>query len=302
MRTSRPHPLSLVPILLLLSLFGQARSQAPLDFPVVAWRPAIPLQGSLVLLGVRMEDTTTVVDGELADEPLHFERIGSWYRAVGGVPASARDSVRGRVIIARRGRHDTVSLSLPVARRRVRQERLRTAPRFVKPPDSLLPRIRAERVLVQRLKRQGHEVPRLWQAPFLRPRAGAITSPFGRERVFNGTLESRHLGVDFGGTTGDPVRATNRGIVTYAGALYYSGNTIFLDHGGGLVTAYLHLSRFLVSVGDTVDRGQIIGRVGATGRVTGPHLHWLAAYGSVTVDPLDLLTLDMDAQLVGQER
>jgi len=91
------------------------------------------------------------------------------------------------------------------------------------------------------------------------------------------------------------VRATNRGVVTFVGDLYFSGMTVFLDHGAGLVTAYLHLSRALVAPGDTVARGQLIGRVGASGRVTGPHLHWLAAYGSVAVDPLDLLRLDLAA-------
>jgi murein DD-endopeptidase MepM/ murein hydrolase activator NlpD len=257
-----------------------------------------------VLLGVRLDeqDTTAVLQGELAGEPLHFERIAGWFRALGGVPMGARDSVRGRVIVALRGRHDTLPVALPVGRRRAPRERLQTAPRFVAPPDSLLPRIEAERALVQRLKRQGHDLPRLWRAPFSRPRAGAVTSPFGMERIFNGTLESRHLGVDFDGARGDPVRAANTGVVMFAGPLYYSGNTIFLDHGGGLVTAYLHLSKFLASVGDTVTRGQLIGRVGATGRVTGPHLHWLAAYGNVTIDPLDLLTVDMNAPLQARER
>jgi murein DD-endopeptidase MepM/ murein hydrolase activator NlpD len=201
-------------------------------------------------------------------------------------------------VIVRAGRHDTLTLALPVKRRRSRRERLRTAPRFVAPPDSVMPRIRVERELVGRLKRHAHATPRLWRAPFVRPKPGAVTDPFGVERVFNGTLQSRHLGVDFAGATGDPVQAANRGIVIYSGGLYYSGNTIFLDHGDGLVTAYLHLSKATVAVGDTVQRGQVIGLVGATGRVTGPHLHWLAAYGRVTIDPFDLLTLDLDAPFV----
>lgn len=255
------------------------------------------MQGSLVLLGVRLgaADSAAALSGELAGEPLHFERIAGWFRAVGGVPVSARDSVRGRVIVVHDGRHDTLVVELPVARRRAPSERLRTAPRFVAPPDSLLPRIRAERALVERLKREAHATSRLWHGRFARPRPGHITSAFGRQRIFNGTLQSRHLGVDFAGVRGAPVRAANRGVVVFSGALYYSGNTIFLDHGGGLMTAYLHLSRSLVSAGDTVARGQLIGRVGATGRVTGPHLHWLAAYGRVTIDPLDLLRLDLTA-------
>jgi murein DD-endopeptidase MepM/ murein hydrolase activator NlpD len=112
--------------------------------------------------------------------------------------------------------------------------------------------------------------------------------------VFNGVLRSRHMGVDFAGRRGATVRAANRGVVALVADLYMSGTTILIDHGAGLVTGYLHLSRTLVAVGDTVARGQTIGEVGATGRVTGPHLHWLAGYGGITFDPLGLVGLDLD--------
>ena len=274
-----------------------AQQTAPPD-PRVAWRPHTPLQGSLLLLGVRAPagDSVVAVHGELAGEPLHFEPIAGWFRAVGAVPLGARDSVVARVVIERAaGASDTITASLPVGRRRAPRERLRVAPRFVQPPESLAPRIQAEHELVADLKRRAHDAPRLWHQPFARPRADAVIDRFGVARVFNGIVHSRHLGVDFAGRRGAPVRATNRGVVTFVGDLYFSGTTVFLDHGAGLVTAYLHLSRALVVPGDTVARDQLIGRVGASGRVTGPHLHWLAAYGSVTVDPLGLLGLDLAA-------
>ena len=97
------------------------------------------------------------------------------------------------------------------------------------------------------------------------------------------------------GARGASVRAANRGVVALVADLYLSGTTVLIDHGAGLVTGYLHLSRTLVAVGDTVTRGQEIGEVGASGRVTGPHLHWLAAYGGITFDPLGLVGLDLDA-------
>ena len=103
------------------------------------------------------------------------------------------------------------------------------------------------------------------------------------------------MGVDFAGRRGASVRAANRGVVALVADLYLSGTTVLIDHGAGLVTGYLHLSRVLVAVGDTVARGQQIGEVGASGRVTGPHLHWLAAYGGITFDPLGLVGLDLDA-------
>jgi murein DD-endopeptidase MepM/ murein hydrolase activator NlpD len=122
-----------------------------------------------------------------------------------------------------------------------------------------------------------------------------VTSGFGRGRVFNGTVTSRHMGTDFAGAVGAPVRAANRGVVRIVDRFYLGGNVVYIDHGAGLVTAYLHLSQADVAVGDTVQRGQIIGRVGATGRVTGPHLHLIARYGQITVDPLTLLRVTQSA-------
>jgi len=103
------------------------------------------------------------------------------------------------------------------------------------------------------------------------------------------------MGTDFAGAPGAPVRAANRGVVRIVDAFYYGGNVVYVDHGGGLTSAYLHLSRQLVAEGDTVTRGQVIGRVGATGRVTGPHLHLIVRYGRVTVDPMSLFAIAGDS-------
>ena len=294
------NTLSSVPlaVLVCVGFWQPAGAQNVRGQSEVAWRPQVPLQGSLVVLGVRVHDGDSVVAvrGALAGEPLHFERVGGWFHAVGGVPLDARSSVRARIVIERAaGASDTVTAALPVGIRKAPREQLAADPDLVQPPESVAPRIRAERVLVRRIKRRAHDTPRLWREPFARPRPGPLSSDFGGARVFNGVVRSRHLGVDFSARVGEPVRAANRGVVTFVGALYFSGNTVFLDHGGGLLTAYLHLSRALVSRGDTVSSGQLIGRVGATGRVTGPNLHWLASYGNVMVDPMDLLSIDMAA-------
>jgi murein DD-endopeptidase MepM/ murein hydrolase activator NlpD len=131
----------------------------------------------------------------------------------------------------------------------------------------------------------------MWTAPFMRPRTTIITSAFGSGRLFNGRLTTRHLGVDFRGGVGEPIRAANRGVVALVANFFLAGNVVYVDHGGGIVTAYFHMSKPLVSTGDTVSRGQVIGLIGATGRVTGPHLHWAARYGAITVNPLDLVSL-----------
>ncbi len=260
--------------------------------PQVVWSPRLPLQGSLVRVLVRPPagDSVRAVSGELAGEPLHFERFADGFEALGAVPFGTDDSATARLVMERAdSTSDTVAAALPVGRRRVPRERLRVAPEFAEPPDSLSERIRLEQELVQEVRQRAHETPRLWQAPFLRPRAGVVTSGFGVARVFNKVLRSRHWGVDFAGQRGDPVRASNRGVVALVADLYYSGTTVLIDHGAGLVTGYFHLSRVLVVPGDTVAAGQLIGLVGASGRVTRSHLHWFAAYGRITVDPLDLI-------------
>jgi len=108
------------------------------------------------------------------------------------------------------------------------------------------------------------------------------------------------MGVDLAGATGAPVIASNRGVVVIVHNFYYAGNAIHIDHGNGLTTAYMHLSETLVAVGDTVERGEVIGKVGSTGRVTGPHLHWHTKYGLLTVNPLTLLNIDPIAAAGGR--
>jgi murein DD-endopeptidase MepM/ murein hydrolase activator NlpD len=109
--------------------------------------------------------------------------------------------------------------------------------------------------------------------------------------VYNGEVQSRHLGTDFAGAIGAPVRAPAQGVVALVADFYLAGRAVYIDHGAGLVTAYFHLSKALVREGDTVVAGQRIGLVGRSGRVTGPHLHWVARYGAISVDPMSLLNL-----------
>jgi len=259
--------------------------------PEIQWRPALPLQGSLVVVVVRASGykTAPLVAGTLAGEPLHFEPDSQdSFMALGGIPLDTSDTILVRVSV--NGREFVTPL--PVAHRIVAREELRTARRFTTPPDSALRvRLERERLRVREVLERTHATPRLWSMPFARPRPSEISSGFGLEREFNDMLESRHLGVDFAGRQGAAVRAANRGVVTLVDDLFYSGRTVYIDHGAGLLTAYLHLSRALVAEGDTVQWDQVIGQVGATGRVTGPHLHWLARYGAILVDPLDLVTL-----------
>jgi murein DD-endopeptidase MepM/ murein hydrolase activator NlpD len=179
-----------------------------------------------------------------------------------------------------------------VARAEFPTERLSVDSRYSRPPDSALQvRLARERAQSREVTRQALATPRLWSSDFIAPRTTRVTSVFGVGRVFNGELRSRHLGTDFEGAMGDPVRVANRGVVALVGDFYYSGRIVYVNHGAGLVTAYLHLSEVLVSAGDTVERGELVGRVGQSGRVTGPHLHWAARVGSSLADGTTLVTL-----------
>ena len=129
---------------------------------------------------------------------------------------------------------------------------------------------------------------KLWQGRFLTPVASQLTSGFGRRRIVNNQPRSPHSGVDLKATTGTPITAANTGKVVLAEDLYFSGNTVVLDHGFGLYTFYAHCSSMSVKPGDTVTRGQVIAQVGATGRVTGPHLHWACRVNEARVNPLEL--------------
>jgi len=134
---------------------------------------------------------------------------------------------------------------------------------------------------------------REWSGSFAAPVNAEISDLFGVQRVFNGSVQSTHQGLDFRVPGGTSVAAVNRGRVILARALFFEGNCVVIDHGQGLLTLYLHLSKFLVKEGDDVDKGQPIGLSGGTGRATGPHLHLAVRWQGVYLDPQTLLKLNL---------
>jgi murein DD-endopeptidase MepM/ murein hydrolase activator NlpD len=258
---------------------------------LVDWSPRRPRQGTLFRLVVDGVTDPRAVSGTVAGEPLHFASAGAGrVSALAPVPIDATGSLTAVIVIADDLGTDTVRVRVPVAGGGYPTEKLTVAPQFGGKPDTALQRrIDEEGKRAAAVAQAAHETPRLWSGAFARPRPGRVTSGFGRARVFNGNVQSRHMGIDFAGAVGAPVRAPNRGVVRLVADTYLGGNVVYIDHGGGLTTAYLHLSQTAVAAGDTVQRGTLIGRVGATGRVTGPHLHFIARYGGYSLDPLTLL-------------
>ena len=261
--------------------------------------PVRPEPGAIVRLTLTTPSTSTdsivSIRGTMAGEPLHFMAAagGSWH-AIGGVPVDSENAlVASAEIRHASGRTETVRarMTLPKIPPPIAQP-LSVDSSFSRPLDAATAaRVARENVRAQEIGRRAQDSRPMWTASFIRPRSSIITSQFGSGRVFNGQLTTRHLGVDFRGATGDQIRAANRGVVALVDNFFLAGNVVYIDHGGGVVTAYFHMSKPLVAVGDTVSRRQVIGLIGATGRVTGPHLHWAARYGAITVNPLDLVAL-----------
>jgi len=159
---------------------------------------------------------------------------------------------------------------------------------FVNPPASVQPRIEQEAAVLAPLWRSSNLAP-LWTGAFVAPVPQEANSAFGTRSVFNRQARSPHGGADFPSPAGTPVKAPNGGLVVLAGDLYYTGGTVVIDHGLGLVSLFAHLSAIDVKAGDQVSAGTVVGKVGATGRVTGPHLHWTLRASGARVDPLSLL-------------
>jgi Membrane proteins related to metalloendopeptidases len=162
-------------------------------------------------------------------------------------------------------------------------------PRTVDPPPAIAERIAREQAQVTAAR--GRDDDRAdFARRFIWPVQGRISGRFGNQRVYNGKPGSPHSGMDIAAPTGTPVKAPAPGVVTFAAPdLYLTGGTLLLDHGFGISSNFLHLSRIDVKAGDRVEQGQVIGAVGATGRATGPHLHWGMNWFDVRIDPLLVL-------------
>jgi len=207
----------------------------------------------------------------------------------------AGDSLPLSLFLSAGNRTDTIVKFVRITRAGYPREQIAVAPAFVRPDSAAAARIQRELARSREVSRKAQETPRLWRGAFRLPRTSRITSRFGSARVYNGEVKSRHLGTDFAGAVGAPVRAAGRGVVALVGDFYLAGRAVYINHGGGLVTAYFHLSRVDVKEGQRVARGHRIGAVGRSGRVTGPHLHWVARYGAVSADPMSLLDLMSDS-------
>lgn len=269
----------------LCGLLLPAQPAAPLRVSA----PAATLQpGSVVLLTIQTEDPVTALRArafhrELAPFPVDAL---TWEVLVGIDLAVKPGSYP--VEIEAGGPQTKVVYLLVVKPRRFPTRTLTVDPDLVNPPPQEMERIGREAGEVRRLW-DAPASARLWEGPFVRPVPDAANSSFGTRSIYNGEPRSPHGGTDFVSPAGRPIKAPNAGRVMLAGPLYFTGGTVVIDHGLGVLSLFAHLSSMGVREGDMVKTGDVIGEVGATGRVTGPHLHWAVRVGGARVDPLSLL-------------
>lgn len=191
--------------------------------------------------------------------------------------------------------------SIDVMPKKYPSEKLSVNPAMVTPPASANARIAKERRLVREAFGSASKEVR-WELPLVRPVPGSATSVYGKRRIYNGILKGRHGGVDYRAANGTPTRAAASGKVVLVGDHYYAGKSVYIDHGGTLVSMYFHLSRIDVKVGQVVGAGDVIGLTGSTGRVTGPHLHFGVAQGGRMIDPAPLISSGLEDLSRGNSR
>lgn len=247
--------------------------------------------GEVVALAVTAPADVTAVGTRWREREVPFHRgaDGRWHALIGIDVDDTPGPRRVRIAATRPGGADLeAGHAFTVEPKQWRTRRLTVARRFVNPPASALPRIREETALLNALFRAPASAQQ-WDRAFVRPVEGVAVSGFGVRSVLNGQPRGPHNGADFAAGTGTPIVAPAAARVVYAREFYYSGNTVILDHGAGVLSTMAHLSAFDVEEGATVARGQLLGKVGATGRVTGPHLHWSVRLFGARVDPESLL-------------
>jgi murein DD-endopeptidase MepM/ murein hydrolase activator NlpD len=248
--------------------------------------------GELVVLTMTLPDGAGGLRVRAFDRNVPVFAVGArTWRALIGIDLDVAPAVYPVSIVAHAGARPLhATHELDVQPKNFATRTLQVEEGYVNPPPSVQERIERDAAALRHVW-QSAAPERLWTGTFVRPVPGESVSRFGSRSVFNGQPRSPHSGGDFMSPAGTPIHAPNAGRVALARDLYFSGNTVVIDHGLGLFSTLAHMSAIDVREGEMVGAGQIVGRVGATGRVTGPHLHWAVRVGTARVDPLALLAV-----------
>jgi hypothetical protein len=278
-------------------LLADAHAAENLGFRRIATEPESLANGSPFLLTVEPVEKVSSIQGSwLGKDVLFFKgQAGNdvWY-ALAGVDVETSPGTYPLTIEATTADggqlHATLQVAITAAH--YRTGTLTVAPNFVEPDAATQKEIAADKEIKDRVFAHSAPMPE-WSGDFAKPVEAPATDSFGTRRTFNGKLASIHRGMDFRAPSGTPVAAANAGTVVLAQKLFYEGNCVVIDHGQGFMTLYMHLSRIEVASGDKVRKGERLGLSGATGRVTGPHLHFAARWHDAYLDPAGLFRLGL---------
>lgn len=279
------------PILLALTLALAACGSAPVRAPTPA--PVSVQETADIELPARVQQGAMVIGRARADAVVEIGartlRVAPDGRFVFGI---GRDATGDAVVRVRLPGGAAREHRIAIDPRDWPLERIDGVPEStVNPPPNIAERIAREQASVAAVRTRD-DAREDFAQPFIWPVEGRISGRFGNQRIYNGTPKAPHSGMDIAATQGTPVKAPAAGIVTFAAPdLYLTGGTVLIDHGAGISSNFLHLSRIDVQVGDRVEQGQVFGAVGATGRATGPHLHWGMNWFDTRIDPLLVLEL-----------
>jgi murein DD-endopeptidase MepM/ murein hydrolase activator NlpD len=281
--------------LLILSLApGSAQQSA--GFRATSWSPQHLESGSPVFFKVELDQPASALHGTWLKHDIVFTRAReekSWYALAGiDVEQAPGTYVLELTATVTDGHPLHTRQEVTVLPAHYKTTTLRVEEKYVQPDPVTLQRIAADKAVKDAAFAHLVSEP-LWNGSFRSPVPFTATDSFGTRRMFNGELASVHRGTDFHAPSGTPVLAANDGMVIIAQPMFYEGNLVVIDHGEQFMTQYMHLSKIEVKVGDRVRKGQRLGLSGATGRVTGPHLHLGARWGGESVDPVILLHLPL---------
>jgi murein DD-endopeptidase MepM/ murein hydrolase activator NlpD len=281
-----------------LLLIPVLHAQSSSGIRKVSWSPQQLRVGSPCMFTVELSQPATAVKGtwfghEIVFKPGTSKKI--WY-ALAGVDVEGTPGKQELALEV--GIDADVSLkttrSVDILPSAYKTSTLTVPNKFVQPDEATLARVAVEKKIKDEAYAKQIATTE-WQGKFLPPVHTAITETFGTRRVFNGTTASIHRGLDFHAPVGTPVSASNSGEVILAQPMFYEGGLVVINHGQQFMTQYMHLSKILVTVGQHVRKGQKIGLSGASGRVTGPHLHMAVRWQGAYLDPQVLLQLALPA-------
>lgn len=247
--------------------------------PDVRWNPYPVFNGAPVLFTSKTFSGTAT----WLDKKIEFRPDKDGFSALAGVNLN-RPAGRYRLSMG------SETADVTVTRRAYPASVITVPPKFVAPPKEFQAQIAQETSVKQKVF-QASPPERLWQGAFVAPVHASFTSSFGARRVYNGKTRSVHQGLDYNAALGSPITAANAGRVMIARDMYFEGGLVVIDHGESLFTLYMHLSEFLVQEGAAIAKGEPLGKSGASGRVTGPHLHFAVQWQGAYLEPATLLGL-----------